>query len=303
MSHMPPTEPSFEDDPARQPASAYSDPASSGAFTAPGQPSAPAPSAADARPGIAPPPSGPTESQGARPAGKAGSTDVGSLISESVSWALGAIVAAPVALLVPTVIYAALISVETGMMIGGFMWMMAVATDPVTGEINQAAPAGAIALMIVGFALILITGILWGTCAFRPARLLANRERPSFAQSILPAGMVVLMSLAVGVVTQLGFLLFVIPGLILTVLLMYALPAAADGHGFVGSFSTSAQLVRNNPAASIVMFLLIGLGSSLLSMTFIGAFVYPPIAALLLTAAYQRLSGRELPNPKQLTKS
>ncbi|MGO2995352.1 MAG: hypothetical protein ACTIII_10965 [Brachybacterium alimentarium] len=259
----------------------------------PGQPAAPgsAPNA-NAPWGQAPAAGGPVS-------GPAPGSDLGADLGGALQFAGNALLRNPVAFLIAGLIY----SVVAFVLIAAAMGVGFVVMIP---QFEQTAPSdtadlGAIltfyGIVLVGALLTVPVTLLWQTGSARAGGLILDGGRPSIGQAMAGPMRIFLTALLVGVIIVVGTILLYIPGLIATVMLMFAIPAAVRGASPGAAIKESFTLAKNNLGTTIVTYLVLTVITSVASMLVITVIALVPFAVLLQLGMYERLSGRALPEP------
>lgn len=139
----------------------------------------------------------------------------------------------------------------------------------------------------------LVIQLLWtaGTLRFGVDVLRGQHQDP--ARYFAGEGRVVLMIIICGVLTVIGLVLCVIPGLIAMVLLLLAPAASAQGSQTALGDSYSAASSRLGTV--IIAALILGLASSLAGQLNVLSIVLTPFASLFLLGLLERVEGRGLP--------
>ena len=154
--------------------------------------------------------------------------------------------------------------------------------------------SGLIVLIIGGVTL----GILMGPLVVGFIQIIRRRQKGEmptagevFAgmQSFLPA---FLATLILGVAVILGSMLFVLPGLIVAYIGMFtfhfiAFKNAPVGTAIAGSFG----LIKDQFAATLVLFVIVGILNGLGGAIMFGSFLTFPFGLLVLTVAFEKLTG------------
>ncbi|MGP9538693.1 hypothetical protein ACT3SP_11820 [Brachybacterium sp. AOP43-C2-M15] len=225
--------------------------------------------------------------------------DLGADLGAGLRFALDAVLRNPVAFVVPGVIYGILVAVLFG---GGMITGFVLAVPQMeTAASSDEMPLGVILTIYGAMALggLLAAPLMWfwQTGAVRAGRAVVEGGRPTFGQAMIGSGRLLLTLLLVGLIVVVGMLLLYVPGLIASVLLTFALPAAARGARPVEAIKESISLVRANLATTIVVVVLVSAIGSVAGMLVITVVVLVPFIALFHLGIYERLSGRELPEP------
>lgn len=259
----------------------------------PGQPAAPG-SAPNAN---APWGQAPAPAAGGPVSGPAPGSDLGADLGGALQFAGNALLRNPVAFLIAGLIYSvvAFVLIAAAM---GFVVMIP--------QLEQTAPSdtadlGAIltfyGIVLVGALLTVPVTLLWQTGSARAGGLILDGGRPSIGQAMAGPMRIFLTALLVGVIIVVGTILLYIPGLIATVMLMFAIPAAVRGASPGAAIKESFTLAKNNLGTTIVTYLVLTVITSVASMLVITVIALVPFAVLLQLGMYERLSGRALPEP------
>ena len=109
-------------------------------------------------------------------------------------------------------------------------------------------------------------------------------------------GPVVITALLVGIITEIGYALCFVPGLIASIMLMFAIIAVVDRNlSPVDAIKTSFDIAKNNVGPVILVWLLTALIVFVGALLFgVGLLVAMPVAALLHVYAFRRLSGGQV---------
>ncbi|MGO1946675.1 MULTISPECIES: hypothetical protein [Brachybacterium] len=261
----------------------------------PGQPAAPG-SAPNAN---APWGQAPAPAAGGPVSGPAPGSDLGADLGGALQFAGNALLRNPVAFLIAGLIY----SVVAFVLIAAAMGVGFVVMIP---QLEQTAPSdtadlGAIltfyGIVLVGALLTVPVTLLWQTGSARAGGLILDGGRPSIGQAMAGPMRIFLTALLVGVIIVVGTILLYIPGLIATVMLMFAIPAAVRGASPGAAIKESFTLAKNNLGTTIVTYLVLTVITSVASMLVITVIALVPFAVLLQLGMYERLSGRALPEP------
>lgn len=263
-----------------------------------GQPSASDPAHGAAAPfGQPPAPAGP--GAGGPVSGPAPGTDLGADLGGALKFAGNSLLRNPVAFLVAGLIYTVvLFAFILGGMGVGFALMLPQMESAMTSE---TAELGALltfyAAALVGGLLAIPFSLLWQSGAARAGVVVLDGGRPSLGQAMVGPMRIILTALLVIVITTIGFILLYIPGLIATVMLMFAIPAAARGASPVAAVKESFTLAKNNLGTTILACLLLAAIGGVVGAFMITFIALIPFAVLFQIGMYERLSGRELPEP------
>ena len=157
---------------------------------------------------------------------------------------------------------------------------------------------GGILISIVGWFVLLIVGAAIQSGYISGVLDIANGQQVSVGSFFRPRniGQVIIAGLIVGVITTIGFVLCIIPGVIASIMLVFTVVALLDRNlSPVDAVKTSFDLSKANfgnvfvtwlamVATAVVGALLCG----------IGLIVAVPVAALILVYAWRRLSGGQV---------
>lgn len=236
---------------------------------------------------------------GAGPGKAAPGKDLGADLGAGLRFALDALLRNPVALLVPGVIYGLLGAILLG---GGVVLGFVLAWPQMEAAAYSDEPPLGVLLTVYGLALLggLLSSplaLFWQSGAARAGEVIVTGRRPTIGQAMIGTGRLLLTVLLVGVIVFVGMLLLYLPGIIASVALTFALPAAARGASPVEAVKESLSLVKNNLGTTIVMILVGSAIGSIAGMLLITLVVLIPFLVLFHLGMYERLSGRELVDP------
>lgn len=290
---LPPAQSPYEPQPSQDPQQPWQPPSADGA-PAHGSPSYGAPAA-----GAAPAQGAPLPDGAPGPGVPAPGTDLAADLGAALSFGFQALTRNLVPFLVAGVVYSILFT----LLIGGSVALGLVNAFPYleASQWDDSAMLPAMAY-IYGFALlggllVLPFSLMWQSGTMRAGRTIVEGGRPTIGQAFLGSGRVILTALLVMALTFVGMLLCYVPGLIASVLLAFALPAAAHGASPVEACKESVALVRKNLGTTIVAMLVVSAIGSVAGMLVITFVVIMPFTGLFLMAIYERLSGRALVEP------
>ncbi|WP_197517839.1 hypothetical protein, partial [Mycobacterium sp. E796] len=221
-------------------------------------------------------------------------------IGEAFSWAWGKFTQNVAPLVVSTLIYAVLIGIAYAVIaFGGGMGSTTTSTnvDGYTTATTSIGTGGMI-LMIVGYVLIYAVGIFAQSAFYSGCLDIADGRQVSIGSFFKPRnlGNVILAAIIIGILTSIGSVLCVIPGLIVGIFAQFTIPFIIDrSQGAIEGLKSSFTTVQSNfvnallvwlvsAAAVLVGFLACGLG------ILVGA----PVAALIGIYGYRKLSGGQV---------
>lgn len=259
--------------------------------------------AAYGSPGSAPGPPHPygasSQEGGASPVGPAPGTDLASDLGASLTFASRAMLRNPVAYLVSGLVYPVLIF---GFAFGG----MAAAIGFFGARADQLTDSdrAAVGLILLSIGLSFVIGVLaicisapWQSGAARAAETIRNGGRPTIGQTLIGSGRVMVTALLVLVIVQVGSLLLYVPGLIASVLLFYAVPAAVRGSSPGEAMRISVRVVKDNLGTTVVAWLVLMVAATIGIGIVVGIIVVIPFMVLFQLGLFERLNGRRLPEP------
>jgi uncharacterized membrane protein len=152
-------------------------------------------------------------------------------------------------------------------------------------------------LSIIGILVSSITGYLIQAVFVRGALGEADRRKPGFGDffQIPNIGQVLIAGLLVSVVTFVGIILCIIPGLIFAFLAMFTFHFVIDqGQDAVTAVKSSINLVKANVGPLLLLVLaLIGINILGLCACLVGLLVTGPVSIIATAYAYRTLIGRE----------
>lgn len=91
-----------------------------------------------------------------------------------------------------------------------------------------------------------------------------------------------------------GYMLLVLPGLILSILLIYSLPLLViKDYGAMDAIKESIDISKQNFLDSLVLLIIVAIISAIGGITYIGSLVTTPIITLALVAAAESYLGTE----------
>lgn len=217
--------------------------------------------------------------------------DMGTDISASFTWMWRAYGANLKAFLVPGIIYGVLLLVTSGVPSGAqILWTIDHPNLPPDEQ-----PAWISIAQVVGSLITGVGSLLWGTGPYRAGAVVVGGGRPSIGQAAVGTGALILASLLIAIGAAIGTVLCILPGLVLALFAMFALPAIASGQGVIEGIRSSLRLSWDHLGTAVVGFLIIVAGSMVGGAVLIGLIVVTPLSALFVTALHHRLNGQELP--------
>ncbi|WP_226832129.1 hypothetical protein [Brachybacterium sp. FME24] len=263
-----------------------------------GQPSASDPAQGAGAP-FGQPPAAAGPAAGGPVSGPAPGTDLGADLGGALQFAGNTLLRNPVAFLVAGLIYTVVVFLLIAGGMGVGLAVMIPQLDAATT--SEAAELGALlsfyAAAFVAGLLTIPFSLLWQSGSARAGVVVLEGGRPRLGQAMVGPMRIILTALLVMAITTVGFILLYIPGLIATVMLMFAIPAAARGASPVAAVKESFTLAKNNLGTTILACLVLAVIGGVVGAFLITFIALIPFAVLFQVGMYERLSGRELPEP------
>ncbi|HYO00400.1 MAG TPA: hypothetical protein VET27_00285 [Mycobacterium sp.] len=223
-------------------------------------------------------------------------------IGEAFSWAWNKFSKNAAALIVPTLVYVAVVAIVYGIFYG---LAIALAPDPVSYydssdsgfsySFTSGFGAASLAMIFLGS---LVTFVAVGaiSSAYYAGLLdIANGQPVTIGSFFRPrnVGSALVASLIIGVLTSIGQALCVIPGLLVSLFTLFALVSIVDRNlPPVDALKASFEMVKSNFVQVLLAWLIIAVivtvGALLCG---IGIIVALPVAALFLVHTYRKLGG------------
>lgn len=221
---------------------------------------------------------------------------------DAFSWAWNKFSKNAGALIIPALVYGVVFAV-----VGGVLYAIlspALNTDTVSdngyyeSSTSASFGAGQVVVLILGYLVLIALGF-YAQAAFLTGSLDIADGKPVTVGSFFKPrniGPMILAALLVGVLTTIGNLLCVIPGLIFAFLAMFTLAFVVDRSlAPVDALKASIATVRSNVGGALlsflVQFLVILVGYIACG---VGLIVAAPVALLIQTYTYRRLSGGQV---------
>lgn len=226
-------------------------------------------------------------------------------VGDAFSWAWNKFSKNGAALVVPTLVYVLAVAVVAGIFFG---LAMALAPEQMTAydtsengfSYSTSASLGpaSIVLIILGYIVLLVLGAAIASAYIGGVLDIANGRPVSIGSFFKPRliGPYIVVSLLVGILTAIGSLLCVIPGLIVAIFMMFAHIALLDRNmPAIDAMKASVDLVKANfgPAfmAWLVSIVIVLVGELACG---VGVLVAIPVALLFQVYTYRRLSGGQV---------
>jgi uncharacterized membrane protein len=155
-----------------------------------------------------------------------------------------------------------------------------------------------IAVMVVGYILIFLVAVVMHAGLLSGALDLADGKPVTIGSFFKPRnlGGVILAALLVGIGTWIGTLLCVIPGIVFGFLAMFAIPFVVDRSlSPIDSIKASFATTRSNVGGALLSWL-VQIAAVLVGelLCLVGLLVGLPVALLVLTYTYRKLSGGQV---------
>ena len=234
-------------------------------------------------------------------------------IGEGFSWAWKKFTDNAVPLIVSTLIYGAIVGVLYGIIYG---LAFALAPDSVSTydsygggfEYSTSASFGVASLLvlIVGGLLLFVVIAAIQSAYIGGVLDIANGQQVTIGSFFKPRsiGNVIIATLIMGILTSIGYVLCVVPGLAVAILTFFAVIAVIDRNlSGIDGIKASYEVVK----ANFVQVLLVWLSAAAIAtvgalVCLVGLFVAIPVATLLQVYAWRRLSGGDVAalNPQPL---
>lgn len=155
--------------------------------------------------------------------------------------------------------------------------------------------AGSIIVTIIGYLVMIVVGGYVSASYWSGILQITDGQQVSFGSFFQPrnVGNVIIASILVGIITGIGSILCVLPGVIAALFLYFTTIAVVDRNSSATEgLSTSFNLVKDNFGPAILVWLLaivvIFVGAILCG---VGLLVAAPVAALLVAYTWRKLTG------------
>lgn len=238
----------------------------------------------------------------ANPPKPAPGTDVSTDLGAALNFVYRSVMASPRAFIVPGVIYFVVILGLTmsAVIIGFVVFFSSIDAWTATGSDDiPLRPLLILYAIIFGGALLAMPfSLLWSTGAAAAGDKIVEGTKPSIRDGLLAPGRVILTALLVGLITTIGMLLCYLPGLVASAFLIFAVPAAARGASPVAAVKESIALVKSNLGTALLTWLVVQVIASVGGSLVITLVIAIPAAYLFEVAMFERMNGRELPDPR-----
>ncbi|RAV13917.1 hypothetical protein DQP55_09245 [Mycolicibacterium sp. GF69] len=232
-------------------------------------------------------------------------------VGNAFSWAWGKFSANAVALIVPTLVYALVIFLLQVL----FGVLSAVVEPESTSYASDAdgfmfsfdvSGPGSLAITIIGWLVSLVVGGAIQSAYYSGMLDIANGRPVTIGSFFKPrsVGGVIIASVIIGILSSIGYALFVLPGIAVTLFTLFTVIALLDRNlSPIDAIKTSFDIAKNNFVQVLLTLLVI------FAVAFVGALlcgvgllVALPVVALIEVYAYRKLSGGQVAdlNPQPL---
>ncbi len=226
-------------------------------------------------------------------------------VGEAISWAWNRFTQNAMALVVPIVIYGLILSAVGGVMVGLFFAFSDRTSTTYTDAygntsetVNMTMSPLASIVMFIGYLAVFAVVLFMHAGITTGCLDIADGKPVTIGSFFKPRnlGMVILTGLLVIVLTAIGSVLCIVPGLIFGFLAQFAIIAAVDRSlSPIDSIKSSCATVRaelGNTALSWLVQYAVVLAGELLC--FVGMLVGVPVASLIQTYTWRKLSGGQV---------
>ena len=168
-------------------------------------------------------------------------------------------------------------------------------TDPMTGLPEN--PVGVLGNLVLFGSSLVVTVISFVLSAglYRAALDVADSGRADIGTMFtrIPWLQLILVSILVSLITIVGIILCIIPGIIAAFLLYYSQVAVVDGHSAIDGLKASFEMVKDN-VGPILVLTLIFIGLAILALCTLGIayLVLIPVSNIAVAYTWRTLSGR-----------
>ena len=262
-----------------------------------------------------PPPPGPPAGYGAPPAAyppqpgygvpPAGQPAAQFNVGDAFSWSWNKFTSNAAALVVPVLVYGLVLAV-----LGSLTGFLTVAlgqqsstsyTDisgKTTGSTSVTLGLASISVMLIGTILVFVVGVVMRAGLLSGCLDIADGKPVTIGSFFKPRnlGGAILAALLVAIGAWIGLILCIIPGIVFGFLAMFAIPFVVDRSlSPVESIKASIATVRSNVGGTLLSWL-VQIAAILVGefLCLVGLLVGIPIALLVLTYTYRKLSGGQV---------
>jgi uncharacterized membrane protein len=226
-------------------------------------------------------------------------------VGDAFSWAWNKFSKNAGPLIVATIVYALIVGVVYGIFLG---LAFALAPETVTTysdygngfEYSSGSSLGLASylMLAVGTLVLLVLGFAIQS-AYTSALLdIANGQQVTTGSFFKPRnlGNVIVAGVIVAVLVGIGYVLCIIPGIIVAFLTMFTVYALLDRNlSPIDAIKASVDITRNNLGPAILAWLISALiVAAGVAVCYVGVVVAAPVASLFLVYTYRRLSGGQV---------
>ena len=254
--------------------------------------------------GFAPPPPGAYPPAG-YPYGAPGGAAAFS-IGDALSWAWNKFTKNPAPLIVSMLVYSLIVGVIATIVEFGVLGLADTSMSSYSADdagfsysynVTSLGPAS-IAVLVIGYLVLLVVAAAISSAQYVGLLGIADGQPTTIGSFFKPRyiGPMILLTLIVGVLVGIGYVLCVIPGLIVALFAMFAHPALVDRNlSPIDAVKASIDIVKANVGQVILVWLVAGLiaAAGVLACG-VGVLISGPVASLMLVYTYRRLSGGQV---------
>jgi uncharacterized membrane protein len=225
-------------------------------------------------------------------------------VGEAFSWAWNKFTKNAAALIVPALVYGVILGVVYGITYGLAVALAPAPETSYTSDANGVSysyssgfGAASIAVMIIGYAVLLVVGAVVQSAYISGVLQIADGRPVTIGDFFKPRniGGVIVATIIVGVLTAIGSFC-IIGGIIVALFLMFTIVALLDRNlspidAVRASFDIVKDNIGNTIVAYLVMAVIVLVGAILCG---IGLIVAGPVAALFEVYTYRRLTGGQV---------
>ncbi|MEN4447611.1 hypothetical protein [Mycobacterium sp. SM3041] len=254
--------------------------------------------------GFAPPPPGgypPAGYQYGAPGGAAPFS-----VGDALSWAWNKFTKNPAPLIVSTLVYGLIVGVIVAIVEFSVLGLADTSVSSYSSDdtgfsysynVTSLGPAS-IAVLVLGYLVLLVVAAAISSAQYVGLLGIADGQPTTIGSFFKPRyiGPMILLTLIVGVLVAIGYVLCVIPGLIVALFAIFAHAVLVDrGLSPIDSLKASIEIVKANVGQVILVWLVAGLiGIAGALACGVGVLVSAPLASLMLVYTYRRLSGGQV---------
>jgi uncharacterized membrane protein len=287
-----------------------------GGYRPPGPPGFPGPPPGGPPPGYGapPPPPPPPPGYGAPPSGYPPQPGYGGpggqpapqfSAGDAFNWSWNKFTSNAAALIVPVLVYGVIIGILVALtsILPAAVGQQSSTTytdvyGQTTGSTSVTLGAASIAVMVIGYILIFVAAVVMHVGLLSGCLDIADGKPVTIGSFFKPRnlGPAILAALLVAIGTWIGLFLCVIPGIIFGFLAMFAIPFVVDRSvSPVESIKASIATVRSNIGGTLLSWL-VQIAAILVGeiLCLVGLLVGFPVAQLVLTYTYRKLSGGQV---------